>query len=277
RTMSIVQNEDVDSHVNEFLKSFFNSCSYVIVNNSLISTFREVKNNLADLVDTRLFISLIQLYKDGDLDFEDNIPREIKQDFNIAWKILEYYNDNNFIISDNLLDNIKIPITIFSSNDANKELSLLPFNYPFFVNILGDMQLNINEKNGNMIDTGSYGIAGDIPYDEITHWHSTKPLKEPKNVKKRKPSQQKDYQKYVRFLDRYAQSLYGTQGFYKLKIIVDKKANKNSKYKKSNSAEKLIKQIEQDKLEKSLKDAEDSLDRIFEEIFKDSTLLSIES
>ncbi|CAG8631284.1 15577_t:CDS:10, partial [Cetraspora pellucida] len=179
---------------------------------------------------------------------------------------------------DGLLNNIQIKKTDIPIY-ANRELSLLPFDYQFFDEILGDMQLKLNENDTGIIDAGSYGITGNLPYHEITHWHSTKLLKDPTYNSKFKNKnkierRQKDYQKYVRFLDRYARSLNGTQGFYKLNIIIDKKADKKSQNKLSNKAIKIIEQANQDKLEKSLKDAEVSFARTIKELSVDSNLES---
>ncbi|CAG8644113.1 3471_t:CDS:2, partial [Dentiscutata heterogama] len=204
RTVPSIQEENISgiNDVNTFLKSFYNCCDNILVNNSLkkaISYFEDVENNLADFIDTRLFISLIKLQKDGVLDF-NSLPKGIKQDFDIAWKILEQY-DNKIIIFDGLLDNIqinKINIPIY----ANKELSLLPFDYPFFVEILGDMQLELGENNSSIIDFESLNVT-------------------------------------------------------QLKII-KKNGDKKSDKKLSNSSKKLIEQADKDRLDKSLKDDENS-------------------
>ncbi|CAG8457686.1 16854_t:CDS:10 [Cetraspora pellucida] len=221
RTLPPIQKINAEV-VNKFLNSFYNCCCNILINDSL--KIANVKNNFADFVDIRLFISLIELQQNGNIDF-NNLPKEIKQDFDIAWKILARY-DNKVMILDGLLNNIQIEKTAIPIY-ANRELSLLPFDYQFFVEILGDMQLKLNENDTGIIDT-----------------------------------------------DRYARSLNGTQGFYKLNIIIDKKADKKSQNKLSNKAIKIIEQANQDKLEKSFKDAEASFARTIEELPID---LNIES
>ncbi|CAG8784920.1 2059_t:CDS:2, partial [Gigaspora margarita] len=126
RTLPSMKEIDIsnDNIINKFLESFYN---YI-----------------------RLFISLVQLQKDRNLDF-NSLPNEIRQDFDIAWNILKHYDNNNIINFNGLLNNIQIEEHNIPTY-ANNELSLLPFNYPFFVKILGDMQLEFDENNSDIID-----------------------------------------------------------------------------------------------------------------------------
>ncbi|CAG8674029.1 7843_t:CDS:2, partial [Gigaspora margarita] len=164
KTMSSIPEKKV-SNVNKFLENFYNCCANILVNNSF-SNLEDMKNNLADFVDTRIFISLIKLQKDECLDF-NCLPKEIQREFDTAWNILECYDKNKIINFGDLLDNIQIQETNIPIY-ANKELSLLPFDYPFFVKILGDMQLELSENdNDDIVDSGSCGIAGDIPTKKL--------------------------------------------------------------------------------------------------------------
>ncbi|PKY41327.1 P-loop containing nucleoside triphosphate hydrolase protein [Rhizophagus irregularis] len=266
-----------ESMIKQFLQSFFVYCAQIYIDRILPNNFQDLNNNLYDLVDTRLFVSLIQFRYDDVLNF-NVLPDEIKHQFDACWNLLKRLCECNSLYVDdddknfkNTID--KIEIDLQSRLEYNTETTLLPFKYKFFEEYLGDMHLELPENSNVKIDAGQYGLIGNVYYDDITHWHSTKPIETTNKsdfyYNKHKTSLKREgYQKYVRFLERYAASLNGTQGYYPQDIIVEKSGRKSSVKKQSARAIKIIEENEEKKLQESLKLSEKCLDSALKEILK---------
>ncbi|RIA88406.1 hypothetical protein C1645_826376 [Glomus cerebriforme] len=283
RTAPPLSKDFDESTIELFLQDFYIYCIKFYMGGTLPSNFQNLKNNLYDLVDTRLFVSLIQCRYDGTLNF--NVLPEIKQQFDAYWNLLNKFCECNGLNSLDV-DNEEIFREIFKIKidpksrylEYNGKANLLPFEYEFFEEYLGDMHLELPENSNVEIDAGHYGLIGDVYYDDNTHWHSTKPIKDANKsdyyYNKHKTSwERKDYQKYVRFLERYAASLNGTQGYYTQDIIVDKSAKK-SPVKESAGAIRTREKIEQEKLQKSLDTSERNLNNVLKEISKDKNIIN---
>ncbi|CAG8471575.1 3281_t:CDS:10, partial [Acaulospora morrowiae] len=257
--------EETENLATKFLDDFFDYCDYTLTSgipNKALKNFEDLKNNLADLLDARLFASLVSFQRSGDLNY-DKLPEAFKQGFDAAWHLLEGLSNEKL---SEIVDNIskyskklpKLEPITYELYDVN--LSLLPFNYDFFSNYLGDMDLEHASDDEIEVDTGVFGQSGSIPLEDITAWLPS----ESNEIQGRR-----EYQKYVRFMERYAKSLNGTQGYYTQAISTEKKqAETKSVGKQKKSSTKLLEQIKEDKLKKTLEDSERFLDNAIEEISK---------
>jgi hypothetical protein len=264
--------------IETFLQNFYAYSAKVYMSETFLQATQNLNNNLYDFVDTRLFASLIQFQNDDVLNFND-LPNEIKQQFEMCWNLLNRFCEYNGLNSLNIdyVENFKEKFQIENieinsrSLVHNEEAKLLPFRHEFFEKYFKDMNLNIPEDSNVKIDECQYGLIGNVYYDDSTHWHSTKPIvtsgKSDSYHNKNKNSFER--QKFARYLERYAASLNGTQGYYTQHIIMEKSIKKPSvKKKQSTCVMKTRNKIEQNKLQKSLELSEKYLDNALEETFK---------
>ncbi|CAJ0760926.1 2049_t:CDS:1 [Entrophospora sp. SA101] len=254
---------DDESEENRFMKEFYKFSAKALLSDGfkeITNSIADLRSNLGDFIDGIIFASLIRLQNNGKFSF----PREIKNDFDVAWRLImdlcmmkghDFSNDENHLLND------KEYLTIVTSNATNvheQTTTLLPFNFPFFEKYLGNMQLNLSENSSLEIDHGHYGNIGNIPFHDIYHWHKKRLIDAPEPVK----DSLRDYQKYVSFMNKYALSLNGTQGFYSIKII---KKNSGKEYKQSNKAKELIEDINKKKMIEKFKISENILDKVIKE------------
>nr|CAG8529464.1 15724_t:CDS:10 [Entrophospora candida] len=254
---------DDESEENRFMKEFYKFSAKALLSDGfkeITNSIADLRSNLGDFIDGIIFASLIRLQNNGKFSF----PQEIKNDFDVAWRLImdlcmrkghDFSNDKNHLLND------KEYLTIVTSNATNvheQTTTLLPFNFPFFEKYLGNMQLNLSENSSLEIDHGHYGNIGNIPFHDIYHWHKKRLIDAPEPVK----DSLRDYQKYVSFMNKYALSLNGTQGFYSIKII---KKNSGKEYKQSNKAKELIEDINKKKMIENFKISENILDKVIKE------------
>ncbi|RIA88407.1 hypothetical protein C1645_877420 [Glomus cerebriforme] len=289
RSAPPLSNDFDGSTIELFLQNFYAYCAKVYVDGILPNNFQELNSNLYDLIDTRLFASLIQCRHEGVLNFNVHL-NEIKQQFDACWKLLNQFCKCNGLISLNIdndeifREKFQINIDSQSSSVHNKAAKLLPFKHEFFEEYFGDLNLKIPEDSNIKIDEGNYGLIGNVYYDDNTHWHSTKPIKYSDkldivhNNKHKTSWELRGYQKHVGYLERYAASLNGTQGYSAQSIIVEKSKAKSPAKKTSNCAAlKTRKKIEQEKQRKSLDASEQYLNNVLKEISKNNIKDSINS
>ncbi|GES95532.1 P-loop containing nucleoside triphosphate hydrolase protein [Rhizophagus clarus] len=263
--------------IETFLQNFYAYSAKIHMSEIFLQTTQNLKNNLYDFVDTQLFASLIQCQYDDVLNFND-LPNEIKQQFDTCWNLLNRFCEYNGLNSldidyvENLKEKFQIEKIEINSGSSvrNEDAKLLPFKHEFFEEYFEDMNLKIPEDSSVKIDEGQYGLIGNVYYDDTTHWHSTKPIITSKSEsyfnKNKNSSERTGYQKFTRYLERYAASLNGTQGYYTQNIIVKKSIEKPPVKKKSACATKRKDKIKQDKLQNSLEHSEKYL--ALEEILK---------
>ncbi|GBB86738.1 hypothetical protein RclHR1_13130004 [Rhizophagus clarus] len=295
---------EAKTRVDLFLQDVYTYCAKIYVSDIYLEemkNFQDLYNNLYDLLDARLFVSLIQFQCDGLLNF-NNLPTEIKQQFDACWNLLKRLcecNGLNSLDSDNEKYKKKFRIESYQKSDLeyDKKPSLLPFEYEFFKECLGDMNLKLPEDPDSEanINVPRYGLIEEIDYNESTYNISLKiPKKGPKVIKsaayyeKHKNSLgRKGYQQYVRFLEEYATSLNGTQGYYTQKIIVDRTRssskskskstsksvqNQKSAKKEATGTKKAREKIEQETLKQSRSASDKYLDDALNEISKDGNI-----
>ncbi|RHZ84433.1 hypothetical protein Glove_81g49 [Diversispora epigaea] len=253
----------------KFLDNFFTYCSHVLCNdilNKTLKNFEDLENNLADLLDTRLFAVLIKLKKDGELDF-DNLPISLKQEFDDAWNLLTTLcNNNNSNIS---YEPSQLPTLEFDTSlSYDSNLSLLPVNPKFFSNYLEDLELeSVNDES--KIYKGNYGPTVETPFKYILPWLSSnrgdEQQKSAKYLEKHATSYKtRGYQKYVSFMNRYVESLEGTQGFFKqtIKSIKPESDKKQNAPKVSNSQKERKERILQEKSKQFYEESEKFLNSV---------------
>ncbi len=286
RTAPPVNDENTENNerIQLFLRNFYAYCTKVYISDILLEAtknFQDLNNNLYDLVDTRLIASLIQFQYEDVLYF-NVLPIEIQKQFDSCWNLLTRFCECNGLNSldinrdEKFRKEFSIEFYRKSSLEFSKEANLLPFKYEFFEECLGDMHLELPENSNIKIDSGYYGLIGNVFNDDSTHWHSTKPIdvsEKPYHDKHANSRKRKGYQKFVSFMERYAASLNGTQGYYTQNIIVDKSSSSSKSVKKGTTGAKLAREkIEKDKLEKSLEESEQYLEDLLKDISKDKNI-----
>ncbi|CAG8509201.1 9142_t:CDS:2 [Acaulospora colombiana] len=253
--------EETENSAIKFMDHFFVYCSHTLINgvlNEALRNFEDLNHNLADLLDARIFASLVKFQKDGDLSF-DKLPKDFKQDFDAAWNLLKSLFHDDEIVDSISRYSKKLPKLEFATYKLyDIKLSLLPIDFKLFSDYLHDVELGYVDEDEIEVDTEAYGLSGSIPFEDFTIWLSSE---------SNESSGLREYQKYVRFMERYARSLDGTQGFYTLSISTEKK-QAEAAVEKSSSSKKLLERIEKEKLEKSLKESEQYLERAIAEVSK---------
>ncbi|CAG8494204.1 5636_t:CDS:2, partial [Ambispora leptoticha] len=207
-----------------FLDEFYKQCAQLFMDSYWQRQAKAFKLacNLGDFIDARLYAVLFSL---SELDLV--LPSEIQEKAEVILDILLKHRQSK--IHSTLPGS---PTVILSplSGDTNSlpELRLLPFRFPFYEEYLGNMNIDVDEAVvvDEEIDYGKYGQNGKTKYIDEYHWHVSKPLDK---VKIQTSKQQRNYQKYVRFMQAYATSL-GTT--HNQTITVDRKNSNNQKKEK---------------------------------------------
>ncbi|CAG8479082.1 3193_t:CDS:2 [Funneliformis caledonium] len=239
-----------NSRIQLFLKFFYDYCAKVYISDILlesIGNFQDLNKNLYDLVDARLFASLIKFQYDDVLNLKV-LPSEIKNRFDESWNLLKRLCECNGLVDALNLDNDekfrkKFPIEFISKSslEFNDVTNILPFQFEFIEEYFGDMHLSLPENSGIKIDSGYYGLTRNVYYDDTIHWHS-----------KRKTE--------------------GKDRVHNPKHANSWKRKGYQQYKESASAKAMKEKIKKDKLEKSLNDSEQYLDNLLKEVLKDKDL-----
>ncbi|CAG8433434.1 1777_t:CDS:10 [Diversispora eburnea] len=156
----------------------------------------------------------------------------------------------------------------------DSKLPLLPVNPKFFSDYLEDLQLELVDDESK-INKGIYGSTVSTPFKYILPWlTSNRGDDEQRSVEYREKHatsyKTRGYQKYVSFMNRYVESLEGTQGFFKKAIQSkkeiqsegDKGDKKQITQKISNRQKEIKEQILQDKSKKIHEESEEFLDKV---------------
>lgn len=226
-----------DEGIETFLETFAATAKAVLDSKGWIDAMEknDVTSDLVDIVDGRLFRTVVNGLLDGSL--EDEMPEAVKKDWLRVSEVIKSMADMTLSLSSSTDSTISRTVEELQEDEKVEDLSVMPFSNPVF-----DKHLECIHVTADASLVPRFGSMK--LYRETSHWHNHKKPLNPKYAAPEKVSKWKNplrtNQFYMAEMTSYAASLTGakgralepetiTVGVKKLSKPEDEKPSKSSK------------------------------------------------